>query len=132
MRFLPRRFVITYHERLIDLFGGSHGLRDAGLLESALAQPEASFDGVPLHTDLWEVAAAYAFHLIRNHPFVDGNKRIAAAAMGTCLEVNGAPLRVDEVELYQGIAALVSAAIGAEELAGWLREKAPRVQSEEG
>lgn len=83
MRFLTKRFILTYHARLIDLFGGSHGLRDEGLLEAALAQPEATFDGELLHPTTWEAAAAQGFHLCRNHPFVDGNKRIAAVSMGT-------------------------------------------------
>ena len=75
------------------------------------------------------MAAAYGFHLIRNHPFVDGNKRIASVAMGTFLEVNGAPLRVDEVELYQTIMALAQGSLSKEDLAEWLRKRAP---SQEG
>lgn len=122
---LSKRFVVATQRRLIDLFGGSHGLRDEALLESALAQPPATFDGVPLHRDVWDTAAAYAFHLIRNHAFVDGNKRIAAVAMGTFLEVNGAPLRVDEVELYETMMALAEGGLDRTGLAAWLRERAP-------
>lgn len=122
---LSRRFVITYHARLIDLFGGSHGVRDESLLDSALAQPQSTFDGVPLHADLWETAAAYAFHLIRNHAFVDGNKRIAAVAMGAFLDVNRAPLQVDEVELYETMIALAEGRLSKAELADWLRTRAP-------
>lgn len=122
---LSRRFVVAYHARLIDLFGGSHGLRDALLLDSALAQPQATFDGVPLHGDVWAAAAAYGFHLSRNHPFVDGNKRIAAVAMGAFLEVNGAPLRADEVELYEAMIALAEGRLTKPALADWLRERAP-------
>lgn len=125
MIFLSKPFILAYHARLIEVFGGSLGVRDTGLLESALAAPESTFDGVYLHTDLWEMAAAYAYHLIKNHPFVDGNKRIAAVVMGTFLDVNGAPLRVDEVELYETMIALASGGIGKAELAVWLRERAP-------
>lgn len=121
---LPKPFIVAYHARLIDLFGGSHGLRDEALLESALAQPQATFDGAPLHADLWEAAAAYAFHLIRNHAFIDGNKRIAAVAMGTFLHVNGAPLRVDQVELYETMIALAEGRRTKAELAAWLRARA--------
>ena len=85
MKFLSRRFVVAYQARLIDLFGGLHGIRDEDLLDSALAQPEATFEGEYLHGDVWEMAAAYGFHLCSNHPFLDGNKRIAAVAMGTFL-----------------------------------------------
>ena len=126
MKHLPKPFVVAYQARLIDLFGGSHGIRDEALLDSALAQPQATFDGLPLHGDLWDTAAAYAFHLIRNHPFVDGNKRIAAVAMGTFLEVAGAPLRADEVELYETMMALATGRIGKVELAFWLQARAQK------
>lgn len=119
-----KRFVVAYHARLIDLFGGSHGVQDEALLDSALAQAQATFDGAPLHADMWEMATAYGFHLIRNHTFVDGNKRIAAVAMGTFLEVNGAPLRVDEVELYEMMIALAEGRLTKPELAVWLRGRA--------
>lgn len=123
MRFLSKKFVVTYHERLIDLFGGERGVRDHGLLESALAQPQATFDGVWLHADVWEMAAAYPFHLCRNHAFLDGNKRIAAVAMATFLDINGLPLRVDEVELYRVIVALAEGRLERPELARWLRAR---------
>jgi death-on-curing protein len=122
---LSKRFVVAYHARLIDVFGGSSGVRDEALLDSALAQPQATFDGTPLHADLWEAAAAYGFHLIRNHAFVDGNKRIAAVATGAFLEVNGAPLRVDEVELYQAMITLAEGRLAKAALAEWLRAQAP-------
>jgi death-on-curing protein len=121
VRFLSRRFVVTYHARLIDTFGGTHGQRDEALLDSALAQPEATYDGAPLHDDVWEMAAAYAFHLCRNHPFVDGNKRIAAVAMGTFLAINGHALRIDEVDLYRTVIALAEGRLDKESLARWLR-----------
>jgi death-on-curing protein len=121
VKFLTKKFVLVYQSRLIDLFGGSHGLRDEGLLDSALAQPEATFEGAHLHEDVWEMAAAYAFHLCRNHPFVDGNKRIAAVAMGTFLSVNGYPVRFDEVDLYLTIMAVAEGRMDKSGLAGWLR-----------
>lgn len=123
MRFLTKKFVVAYQARLIDLFGGSHGIRDEGLLDSALAQPEVTFAGVRLHEDVWDVAAAYAFHLCRNHPFIDGNKRIAAVAMGTTLSVNGCPVRFDEVELYRTIIAIAEGRLSKAELKAWLRER---------
>ena len=126
MIYLSKAFVVAYQARLIDLFGGSHGLRDEGLLDSALAQPRATFDGVLLHQDIWEAAAAYAFHIARNHAFVDGNKRIAAVAMGAFLGVNGAPLRVDEAILYDRIIALAEGRMSKQQLTAWLRETAPR------
>ena len=80
--------IIEFHERMINEHGGSLGLRDRTLLESALQQPEASFDGKFLHEDLASMAAAYLYHLVENHPFVDGNKRIGAAACATFLHLN--------------------------------------------
>lgn len=121
MTFLKRRFVVEYHSRLVDLFGGSHGLRDAAGLDSALAQAQASFDGQYLHHDVFEMAAAYGYHLIKNHPFIDGNKRIAAVSMATFLDVNGVRLVVDEVELYQVVQALATGALQKAELVTWLR-----------
>lgn len=73
--------VLRIHDRQIEVFGGSTGVRDLGLLESALAQPQATFGGELLHPTLPEQAAAYLYHLAKNHPFIDGNKRTAFAVM---------------------------------------------------
>lgn len=78
--FLDLDRALRMHRSLIEAYGGSDGLRDAGLLESALAMPQASFDGQYLHADLFEMAAAYLYHIVQNHPFVDGNKRTGAAS----------------------------------------------------
>jgi len=87
--FLSLAEVIEVHADQIRRYGGQAGVRDFGLLESALAQPEASFAGEWLHHDLYEMAAAYAYHLCQNHPFVDGNKRTALACALVFLELNG-------------------------------------------
>ncbi|GMV41944.1 MAG: hypothetical protein AMXMBFR64_36600 [Myxococcales bacterium] len=121
MRFLSKRFVVAYHARLIDLFGGAHGLRDEGLLDSAVAQPEPTFDGEPLHSDVWEIAAAYGWHICRNHPFIDGNKRVAAVAMGTLLAINGEESVFDEVALYLTVVAITEGRMDKAELAAGLR-----------
>ncbi len=121
MKFLSQRFVVTYQARLIDVFGGSHGLREKGLLESALAQPETTFGGAYLHADLQAMAAAYGYHLCQNHAFVDGNKRIAAVTMATFLAINGQELAVDEVELYQAVMAVADGRLDKNGLAQWLR-----------
>src|SRR4051812_48679311 len=80
-RFLTLESVLHLHARQIELYGGAPGIRDLGLLQSAVAMPEAGFGPVRLHESIEEIAAAYLFHLARNHPFVDGNKRTAAVAM---------------------------------------------------
>jgi len=81
--------VLAIHAEVLGAHGGLPGLRDAGLLESAVAAPQASYGGEPLIADSIEVAAAYLFYLCRNHPFADGNKRTALAAALVFLEVNG-------------------------------------------
>jgi death on curing protein len=100
MRYLSLREVISLHSLLIAQSGGSSGLRDRGALESAVAQPEASFGGEDLYPDLASKAAALGHSLIQNHPFVDGNKRIGHAAMEVFLLLNGHEIAasVDEQE----------------------------------
>ncbi|MBM4377524.1 MAG: type II toxin-antitoxin system death-on-curing family toxin [Deltaproteobacteria bacterium] len=87
--FLTFEDVLGGHALQIERFGGTHGLRDEALLESALAQPSSSFGGEYLHADLFEMAAAYLFHVVKNPPFVDGDKRVGLAAALVFLEVNG-------------------------------------------
>jgi death on curing protein len=96
------------HRQLIDLHGGSHGLRDPGLLQSALAVPESSFAGQFLHASLAEMAAAHLYHLACNHPFIDGNKRVAATAARVFIKMNGGEFEPTEEEygdLTLGVAA---------------------------
>ena len=86
--FLSLDEVIEIHREMIERFGGSAGVRDMGLLESAVAMAEAGFGDQYLHSDLFEMAAAYLFHIVRNHPFVDGNKRTGAMAAFVFLALN--------------------------------------------
>jgi death-on-curing protein len=90
--FLELDEVLSLHASRIERYGGSYGLRDVGLLRSALAVPQATFDGDFLHGTLYEMAAAYLFHLVRNHPFVDGNKRVALLCALVFLGLNGLSL----------------------------------------
>lgn len=86
---LTKEQVLEIHAAVIRAHGGSHGLRDVALLESAIAAPQASFSGQPIFSDLIEIAAAYLFYLCRNHPFIDGNKRVGLAACLVFLRLNG-------------------------------------------
>jgi death on curing protein len=90
--FLTVEVVLALHERQLDRFGGGTGLRDRGLLESAVAQPQASFGGTYAHEGLFAMAAAYLFHIVSNHPFVDGNKRVGLLAAQVFLDLNGVVL----------------------------------------
>ena len=106
--FLTLDEVLAIHANQIRRYGGSHGVRDLGLLSSALAMPQASFGGEYLHTSLAEMAAAYLFHIAQNHPFVDGNKRAALAAALAFIWLNDRRLEAGEdelTELVMGIAA---------------------------
>jgi death-on-curing protein len=86
--FLKLEEIVAVHCNQIDLYGGTHGIRDLGLLESAIAMPSAGFGGKYLHADVFEMAAAYVFHIAQNHPFLDGNKRTAAASAIVFLKLN--------------------------------------------
>lgn len=94
--FLGLDEVIEIHSNQIDLYGGSPGIRDIELLQSAVAMPAAGYSEEYLHSDICEMAAAYLFHIIRNHPFVDGNKRTGAVAAIVFLIMNGIEIHADE------------------------------------
>lgn len=101
IRFLGLDEVLSLHRDQVARYGGAEGVRDLGLLESAVAVPEASFGGSYLHATLPEMAAAYLFHLAQNHPFVDGNQRLAAAALFMFLYLNDLLLECTEDELVE-------------------------------
>ena len=105
--FLTAGDVLFIHRRMIEDFGGDPGLRDRGLLESAVAMPRAMFAGEYLHPDVPSMAAAYHYHLCANHPFLDGNKRVAVAAAEVFLRANRGELSASDdevVDLTLGIA----------------------------
>ena len=87
--FLTLDEVLEFHAEQVELFGGDPGVRDFGLLESAIAQPRQAFGGSFLHEDLALMAAAYLFHIVQNHPFADGNKRTGTHAAHVFLRYNG-------------------------------------------
>jgi death-on-curing protein len=101
VEFLTVEVVLALHERQLRRFGGAPGLRDRGLLESAVAQPSASFDGVYVHDGLFGMAAAYLFHLVSNHPFVDGNKRTGLLAAQVFLRLNGVEVLTPSDRWYE-------------------------------
>ena len=121
MRYLSIGQVVELHRRIIEATGGAAGVRDLGVLESALAQPKAAFSGRDLHRTLIEKAAALCFSLTQNHPFVDGNKRVAHAAMETFLLLNGSELSASVDEQEQLMLRLASGELSRDELVSWLR-----------
>lgn len=114
------RLVLALHEELIIEHGGQAGIRDEGLLEAALARPEQIFSYSD--PDLFDLAAAYISGIIRNHPFVDGNKRTAFLVGALFLEINGKYLIAREAETTHAILDLVTKKLSEEEFAIWLME----------
>jgi death-on-curing protein len=99
--FLELEDVLALHARQLARYGGAGGLRDRGLLESAIAQPQATFDGEFVHQGLFAMASAYLFHIVRNHSFVDGNKRTGLLTALVFLDLNGICLEHDSPGLYE-------------------------------
>jgi death-on-curing protein len=98
--FLDIEDVLELHALQLARYGGADGVRDRGLLESALAQPQATFDGEFVHPDLFAMASAYLFHVVQNHPFVDGNKRTGLLAALVFLDLNGISITDGSPGLY--------------------------------
>lgn len=121
--FLTLDEVLLIHADQIARYGGRHGVRDQGLLSSALAMPEASFGGMPFHASLAEMAAAYLFHLAKNHPFVDGNKRTALASALAFLWLNGQALEADDDDLTEMVMGLAAGRLGKPEAAVFIRAR---------
>jgi len=122
--FLDLDMVMRTHRSLIERYGGSEGLRDAGLLHSAIAMAQASFGGEALHPDLFAMAAAYLYHLVQNHPFIDGNKRTGAAAVIIFLDLNGIEIEADEEGLVELTLRVASGQAGKHEVAEFFRRLA--------
>ncbi len=122
--FLTVDEVLLLHELQLDRFGGSAGVRDAGLLESAVLQPQAGFGGVYLHEDLASMAAAYLFSIVKNHPFVDGNKRTGLHAALVFLDLNGIPIDHSSEVLYDTTMAVAEGRLDKDGLAAILRDLA--------
>lgn len=122
--FLTTDDVLEIHRDQIRVYGGSDGIRDVGLMESALAQPSAAFSGVQLHADLFEMAAAYLFHLVQNHPFIDGNKRVGLEAALLFLEINGHSIEVEDDKLIDLVLATAQGQLTKAVIAEFFRQHA--------
>src|SRR5690606_12739141 len=117
---------LAIHERQLAEHGGGSGIRDEGMLESALARPQQLHAYGDPPPDVADLAASLAFGLARNHPFVDGNKRTAAVACETFLLLNGSTLEADDLELYPAYLARAEGTLSEADFAAWLR---PRLQA---
>lgn len=119
--FLTLAEVVELHRQGVERFGGSAEMRDLGLLQSALAMPMASFGGQFLHPDLPAMGAAYLFHLVTNHPFVDGNKRIGAVGARVFLLINDAPFDPSEEEYGDLVLGVARSEVSKDEVIAFFR-----------
>lgn len=124
MDYLTPQQVLFIHYRLIETTGGSHGVRDLGALQAAAARPRATFEGDDLYPDLLAKAAALMESIIKNHPFVDGNKRTAITAAGVFLQRNGCLLEATQDELYRFTMAMAVGRAKVKDVDEWLRTHA--------
>ena len=122
VHFIPDDVVFTIHTDLLHRYGGEAGIRDRNLLASALAQPKMTAGGKYLHNSIFDKAAAYGFHVCMNHPFIDGNKRVALVLMDIFLRKNGWEIESPEEEIYTMMISLASGKINKSQLSLWLKE----------
>ncbi len=120
MKVITKAQALMMHRELIAAHGGSDGIRDEGLLDSALSAPFQTFGGQPLLPSIQQQASRLGYGLIMNHPFLDGNKRIGAHIMLTFLAMNGIELRYTQKELYETILSVASGEMSYDELLHWI------------
>jgi death on curing protein len=122
--FLTVGEVLRIHETQMELFGGQGGVRDLGLLESAIAVPQAGFSNSYLHADIFEMAAAYLFHIVQNHPFLDGNKRTGTVAAIAFLGMNDIEVDIDDDALVGLVFSVAEGKTEKASIADFLRSHA--------
>ena len=120
--FLTLDDVLLIHQNQLEYYGGEPGIRDVALLQSAINQPRAMFDGAFLHKDIYMMAAAYLFHITGNHPFIDGNKRVGIVAALVFFEINALSVEVSEEDLENLIMAVTRGEIEKNEIAWFFQQ----------
>ena len=126
IKFLTLDEILYIHQDQITRYGGVQGIRDFGLLQSAVAMPMAQFDGVYLHPDLNAMASAYLFHITRNHPFIDGNKRAGVVSAIVFLKLNGVEISADESSLEEMVLSVARGDIGKEKVAKYFMDNSSK------
>lgn len=122
IEFLTLAEIVEIHKNQIENYGGEEGIRDFSLLSSAIAIPRSTFDGNYLYKDIFEMAAAYIYHISQNHPFVDGNKRTALASGLVFLDFNKIDLNDPDEELYEMMMTVASGKMYKDEIAEILKK----------
>lgn len=125
---VPTEVVLALQQQSIDRYGGMHGLRDEGLLDSALMRPQ-NVAAYNQGSSLFELAACYAFALAKNHPFIDGNKRIAFITCAVFLEYNGYRVTASQEEAYAMIMAIADGTMHEEITAAWLKDNVEKINT---
>lgn len=128
MKYLTLKDILLLHSLAIDASGGSHGLRDLGLLDSAVARPQASFGGEDLYPKLFLKAGALVHSLLRNHSFVDGNKRTSMYAGMTFLELNGYRFEAEQKEVVMFALKIENERLSVEEIALWFEKHTKKLK----
>ena len=119
--------VLLLHARIVQLVGGAEGVRDFGLLESAVARPRATFSGTDLYPALWDRAAALMESLVQNHPFVDGNKRTGLVAIGVFLERNSYRLIANNDQVFEFTMSVARGDTRHQDIARWLQDNSEKL-----
>jgi death-on-curing protein len=122
--FISLESALSLYQDIMATFGGAPGIRDQGLLESALAQPQMTIFGQYAHQDIFDMASAYCFHIIKNHPFTDGNKRTGLLLSLTFLDINDIPIQRTFDELYHLAIAVANSSMNKKDIAKFFREVA--------
>lgn len=126
MNILTLRQILMLHERMIQQYGGSSGVRDTEMLESAIARPFATFGGQDLYPDMFMKAGAFIQSIVKNHPFVDGNKRTAFAGTVMFLKTNGVLLTVSDDGAVSFMISVANENLGVDEIATWFKRHTKR------
>lgn len=127
MKYLTSQQVLAIHDQAIRKFGGSHGIRDVGLIESAVARPQASYAGEDLYRDIFDKTAALLQSLLKNHPFIDGNKRTALSSAGIFLKMNGYILQNKHKEEVEFAIKVDNEHLSLEQITSWLKKNSKKV-----
>lgn len=128
VKFLKIDQVLFIHDQMVKRFGGSFGIRDIGLIESAIARPQSGFAGAYLYITIFDKAAALLQSLLKNHPFVDGNKRTALTSAGLFLKINGYNLTNSHQEEVEFAVRVDNGNLTVEQISIWLKEHSIKVK----
>jgi len=126
--FLTLDEVVEIHRDMIERYGGSAGIRDLDLLESAIAMPQAGMGDQYFHSTLFEMAAAYLFHIVQTHPFIDGNKRVGAMAAFVFLKLNGFTMNVKEAEFEKMVRQVTEGQSKKAQIATFLQKNSKKLR----